>query len=54
VNKFVPELAPKITGMLLEMEDAEIMDLLESDVALKKKIDEAQDVLNQPMDTYAN
>jgi len=54
VNKFVPELAPKITGMLLEMDDSEIMDLLESDVALKKKIDEAQDVLNQPMDTYAN
>jgi hypothetical protein len=34
------------------MEDLEIMELLDSDVALKKKIDETQDVLNQPLDTY--
>jgi polyadenylate-binding protein len=42
-----PDLAPKITGMLLEMDDAEIMELLESQEALNKKINEAINVLNE-------
>jgi len=47
VQRFNPKLAPKITGMLLEMEDAEIMGLLESEDALAKKIEEALSVLEE-------
>lgn len=45
VAQVQPELAPKITGMLLEMEDTEIVELLESQPALDKKIQEALSVL---------
>lgn len=40
-------LAGKITGMLLEMENAELLVLLDSSEALQAKVDEAIQVLKQ-------
>merc|ERR1719335_1864284 len=45
VAKQQPELAGKITGMMLEMDNSELLILLESESQLKLKIDEAMRVL---------
>jgi polyadenylate-binding protein len=47
VHSNQPELASKITGMLLEMENSDILHLLESQEALSAKINEAVVVLKQ-------
>jgi len=47
VHALQPDLASKITGMLLEMENADILHLLESHEALNAKIHEAVNVLKQ-------
>ncbi|KAL2934863.1 Embryonic polyadenylate-binding protein [Bienertia sinuspersici] len=45
VHNHKPELAAKITGMLLEMDNAELLLLLESSESLKTKVEEAMQVL---------
>merc|ERR1719356_849277 len=45
IAKFQPELAGKITAMMLEMDIAELLILLESEQQLKSKVDEALRVL---------
>mmetsp|Transcript_27180 Transcript_27180/g.63240 ORF Transcript_27180/g.63240 Transcript_27180/m.63240 type:complete len:606 (-) Transcript_27180:55-1872(-) len=45
IAKFQPELAGKITGMMLEMDASELLILLESEQQLKSKVDEALAVL---------
>merc|ERR1719145_332704 len=47
ISKFQPELAGKITGMMLEMDNSELLMLLESETQLKGKVDEAMRVLEQ-------
>merc|ERR1712100_320697 len=46
VARHQPELAGKITGMMLEMDNSELLILLESDSQLKAKVDEALRVLD--------
>merc|ERR1719167_1225845 len=45
ITKYQPELAGKITGMMLEMDNSELLILLESEQQLKMKVDEAMRVL---------
>lgn len=45
VEQLEPESAAKVTGMLLEMDQTEVLHLLESPEALKAKVAEAMDVL---------
>lgn len=42
-----PDLAGKITGMLLEMDNAELLHLLENPEAMSLKVNEAIAVLNE-------
>lgn len=46
VHDMFPNLAGKITGMLLEIDNAELLHMLESQNSLKAKIDEAVAVLH--------
>eukprot|EP00933_Yihiella_yeosuensis_P016846 TRINITY_DN14251_c0_g1_i1.p1 TRINITY_DN14251_c0_g1~~TRINITY_DN14251_c0_g1_i1.p1 ORF type:complete len:626 (+),score=192.12 TRINITY_DN14251_c0_g1_i1:62-1939(+) len=45
ISKLQPAQAGKITGMMLEMDNSELLILLESDAQLKAKVDEAMRVL---------
>lgn len=45
VEQLQPDAAAKVTGMLLEMDQTEVLHLLESPEALKAKVSEAMDVL---------
>lgn len=47
VQQLQPELAGKITGMLLEMDNSEVLLLLDNPEALQNKVDEAIEVLKQ-------
>merc|ERR1719235_2005480 len=45
ISRIHPEMAGKITGMMLEMDNSELLMLLESPDQLKAKVDEALRVL---------
>lgn len=47
VAKLQPELAGKITGMMLEMDNGELLSLLDSESQLQAKVDEAVGVLHR-------
>merc|ERR1719412_2843814 len=51
VQAVEPRLAGKITGMLLEMDNTELLHLIESQEALMSKINEALTVLKQYNDS---
>lgn len=50
VERHEPLHVAKVTGMLLEMDQAEILHLMESPEALKSKVSEALDVLRLSVD----
>ncbi|OLN85124.1 Polyadenylate-binding protein, cytoplasmic and nuclear 2 [Colletotrichum chlorophyti] len=47
IQAIQPELAGKITGMLLEMDNAELVNLIDDESALKAKVDEALGVYEE-------
>eukprot|EP01061_Rhynchopus_euleeides_P016901 TRINITY_DN28246_c0_g1_i1.p2 TRINITY_DN28246_c0_g1~~TRINITY_DN28246_c0_g1_i1.p2 ORF type:complete len:146 (+),score=80.75 TRINITY_DN28246_c0_g1_i1:3-440(+) len=49
INEIQPDSAAKITGMLLEMDNSEIINLLDSPELLKSKVVEAVNVLKDHM-----
>ena len=42
-----PDLSSKIIGMILELDNEEILETINNDVLLKEKIDEAKNVLRE-------
>ena len=54
VDALEPESAAKVTGMLLEMDQTEVLHLLESPDALKAKVAEAMDVLRNVAQQQVN
>merc|ERR1719335_240127 len=46
ISRIHPEMAGKITGMMLEMDNSELLMLIESPDQLKAKVDEAMRVLS--------
>lgn len=47
IHEMQPELAGKITGMLLEMDNAELINLTSDDNALRAKVEEAMTVYDE-------
>lgn len=47
IHEMQPELAGKITGMLLEMENSELINLTSDESALRAKVDEAMSVYDE-------
>ncbi|ORY12807.1 hypothetical protein BCR34DRAFT_624095 [Clohesyomyces aquaticus] len=47
IHEMQPELAGKITGMLLEMDNAELINLTTDDAALRAKVEEAMSVYDE-------
>ncbi|CAL5378921.1 unnamed protein product [Camellia sinensis] len=54
VEQLEPEMAAKVTGMLLEMDQTEVLHLLESPEALKAKVAEAMEVLKNVQQQQAS
>lgn len=54
VDQLEHDNAAKVTGMLLEMDQTEVLHLLESPDALKAKVEEAMDVLRSASQPQAN
>jgi len=48
IQQITPELAPKITGMLIDLEVPEVIELLEDPALLQERIEEAKELLNNP------
>jgi polyadenylate-binding protein len=47
IHEMQPELAGKITGMLLEMDNSELINLTSDESALRAKVDEAMSVYDE-------
>ncbi|OAL53970.1 polyadenylate binding protein [Pyrenochaeta sp. DS3sAY3a] len=47
IHELQPDLAGKITGMLLEMDNSELINLTSDDAALRAKVDEAMNVYDE-------
>ncbi|KAL5724265.1 Polyadenylate-binding protein 1A [Ranunculus cassubicifolius] len=54
VQKIKPDLTAKITGMLLEMDNSELLLLLESPESMAAKVDEAVQVLKRSKPSSTN
>lgn len=54
VDQLEHDAAAKVTGMLLEMDQPEVLHLIESPDALKAKVAEAMDVLRNVAQQQAN